>query len=103
MNNIKEKIFEFLKKALSRDRSLTSRKYRLALLIFFAATLMCAVPPVLSVFVFKMTAPLLILTGTEWVSVVTLLGGFYFGANVVQKKFVSSPVVLPPEDARPLE
>jgi len=65
------------------------RKYALALMIFFAATLLCSITPILSVFVFK-TEPLFILTGSEWVTVVSMLGAFYFSANVVQKKFENS-------------
>lgn len=64
------------------------RKYALALMIFVAATLLCAVTPVLSVFVFK-TQALVLLTGSEWVTVVSMLGAFYFSANVAQKKLTN--------------
>ena len=67
-----------------------SRKYRIVLLIFFAATLMCICPPVVSALVMKMTAPLVILSGSEWVTVMGMVGGLYFGANVWEKKVVGN-------------
>lgn len=65
------------------------RKYGLAIMIFAAATLLCAVTPILSVFVFKLAAPLVLLTGSEWVTVMSMIGAFYFSANVAQKKLVN--------------
>lgn len=68
---------------------LSSRKYLLAILIFAVATLLCGLPPTLSIFVFKNTTPLIILTGSEWVAVVSMIGAFYFGANVTQKTLLN--------------
>ena len=62
----------------------SSRKYILALLIFVAATLMCSLPPTLAVFVFHKEA-IIVLSGSEWVTVMSMIGAFYFSANVVQK------------------
>lgn len=64
-----------------------SRKYKLTLWIFIASVVICLVPPTISSFVFKM-APLTILSGAEWVSLISVLCGFYFGANVWQKKII---------------
>ena len=71
-----------------------SRKFILTLLIFIAGTLMCAVPPVISAFVYKSITPLQVLSGSEWVTVMSMICGFYFGANVVQKH------VLKPNDKK---
>lgn len=92
MNNKQNKIIEkeILKKIkieTAKEIRNDSRKYKLALLIFAAATIMCLFPPLIAVFVFK-TAPLIVLSGEAWVTVMGMLGGFYFGANILQKKFV---------------
>jgi len=71
------------------DTKTPSRKYKLILMIFFAATLMCTIPPILSVFVFKIKA-LVLLSGTQWVALMTTLVGFYYTSNVIQKKIISS-------------
>ena len=65
------------------------RKFLLTILIFCAATLMCIVPPVVSSFVFKADSPLMVLSGAEWVSVMSLICAFYFGANVAQKHLLN--------------
>lgn len=72
---------------------LASRKYILTLLIFVAALLLCAVPPVLSVFVFGKDVPLIILSGGEWITVMSLICGFYFSANVAQKHILKEKPV----------
>jgi hypothetical protein len=64
---------------------LASRKYVLTLLIFFAATVICLLPPIVSMFILGKTSPLTILSGTEWTTVMGMLCAFYFGANVAQK------------------
>ncbi len=103
---MKERVLKFIKKTFSNPEhdKKASRKYTLALLIFSAATIMCAIPPALAVFVFK-TAPLIILSGSEWISVMGMLGGFYFGANVLQKKFIkdSEMTIIPPKEGTPTE
>lgn len=78
-------LIEHIKTKMSDSRT-SSRKYKLILLIFFAATLMCLLPPMLSEFVFKTSETLVILSGTEWVTVMSMISGFYFGANVLQKQ-----------------
>lgn len=71
----------------SEYKATDSRKYKLTLLIFAAATIMCLIPPLVSIFVFKLAVPgIVILSGTEWVSLMSILCGFYFGTNVWQKK-----------------
>jgi len=62
-----------------------SRKWQLVVVVLAIATLGLFVPPVLSLFVFKMPQAFFIITGTEWVSVVTLIVAAYFGANIWQK------------------
>jgi len=72
------------------DTKTSSRKYKLILLIFLAATLMCAIPPMFSQFIFKTSETLIILSGTEWVTVMSMLSGFYLTSNVVQKQIIKS-------------
>lgn len=62
-----------------------SRKWRLALLVIFLATLGAFLPPIISLWIFENYKPLIILSGTEWVSVITLVVGLYIGGNVYQK------------------
>jgi len=83
-----EYLIEHIKAKMSDTRT-SSRKYKLILLIFLAATFMCVLPPVLSVFVFK-TEVLIILSGTQWVTVMSMISGFYFGANVIQKQITKA-------------
>lgn len=62
-----------------------SRKWRLALLLVMLATFGAFLPPIVSLWILKSTSPLVILSGTEWVSVVTMVVGLYIGGNVYQK------------------
>jgi O-antigen/teichoic acid export membrane protein len=62
-----------------------SRKWRLVLFILLIATLGTFIPPLLSAWLFKAAAPLFILTGGHFVTLVTLIVSAYFGANVWQK------------------
>lgn len=62
-----------------------SRKWALVLSVFWISTLMLLVPPLLSVWLFGAEKPMIILTGVEYVSLVSLSVGSYFGANVFQK------------------
>jgi hypothetical protein len=62
-----------------------SRKWRLVIIVMVIATLGLFVPPLLSLWVFKASKALFLITGTEWVSVITLIVAAYFGANVWQK------------------
>lgn len=70
------------------SKSPAGRKYGLAIMIFIAATILCAVPPCISIFVYKIQMPLILLSGSEWVTVMSMIGAFYFSANVAQKKFI---------------
>lgn len=72
------------------SNSPTSRKYKIVLLLIFISAIMCFLPPIVSVMVLKAASPLIVLTGTEWVSAMTMICGFYFGANVWQKKMTTS-------------
>jgi len=69
-------------------RTPAGRKYGLALMIFVTATLLCAIPPCISVFVYKIQTPLILLSGSEWVTIMSMIGAFYFSANVAQKKWI---------------
>lgn len=73
-------IMEREKKYNPRD----SRKYRLALLVLFLSFLLCGAPPMISTWVFHAT-PLIIISGAEFVTIISLLIASYFTANVVQK------------------
>jgi len=63
----------------------TNRKWHLALLVVIIATIGLFAPPLLSVWLFGAKQPLTILSGTEFVSIVTLVVSCYFGANVWQR------------------
>lgn len=65
-----------------------SRKWRLVLYVLAIATLGVFLPPILSN-VFGASSTLVILTGGHFVTLVTLIVSAYFGANVLQKKFVA--------------
>lgn len=70
---------------LAEEIKTDSRKYKLTMLILLISTLICAVPPVISALVMKVNT-LIILSGSEWVSLISIILGFYFGVNVWQKK-----------------
>ena len=78
------KMINFLRNKIKS--SPTSRKWVLVLLVVILATIGCFIPPMLSVLVFGFDVPLVILSGTEYVSILTLVVSIYFGANVWQKK-----------------
>ena len=63
-----------------------SRKWFLVLLIFSIATLGTFLPPLISAWVFGASVPLVILSGTEWVSVISMVTAAYIGGNVWQKR-----------------
>lgn len=67
-----------------------SRKWLLVLLVIILSTLAAFAPPLISLWIFKAKSALFLLSGTEWVSVITLVVSAYFGANVLQKKFEQS-------------
>jgi len=62
-----------------------SRKWKLVLLVVILATIGAFLPPLISAWLLGAAKPLVILTGTEWVSIVTLSVSAYFGANVWEK------------------
>lgn len=74
----------------SEDRTRRSRKWFLTLLITGIATLAAFAPPLLSMWLFGADEPLVILSGVEWVSVITLVCSGYFTSNVFQKKVEAS-------------
>ena len=61
-----------------------SRKWFLVLLVITLASVGAFVPPVVSILL-KAVKPLIILSGTEWVSVITMVTAAYIGGNVWQK------------------
>jgi len=63
-----------------------SRKWKLVLLVLIMATVSMFLPPLISAWLLKTAVPLVLISGTEWVSVVTLVVSAYFGMNVWQKK-----------------
>lgn len=67
------------------ERRQMSRKWALALLVVILATVGAFIPPLVSAWIFKAAKPLVILTGTEWVSVITMVTAAYIGGNVWQK------------------
>jgi len=62
-----------------------SRKWRLALFAVLLATIGTFLPPIISLWILDASKALIILSGTEWVSVVTMVVGLYIGGNVYQK------------------
>jgi hypothetical protein len=63
-----------------------SRKWYLTLLIIAICTIGTFVPPILSVWVLDEKTPLVILSGSEYVTLITLIISVYFGANVWEKR-----------------
>ena len=70
-----------------------SRKWFLVLSVFIITTLGVFLPPIISAWLFKAATPLVILTGAEYVSVVTLVVSAYFAGNIWQKKVESDAAV----------
>lgn len=62
-----------------------SRKWMLVLLVVILATIGTFFPPILSVWLICLEKPIIILSGTEYVSILTLVVSAYFGANIWQK------------------
>ena len=62
-----------------------SRKWKLVVLVVILATIGAFLPPLVSVWLFGAEKPLVILSGVEWVSTISLIVAAYFGANVWQK------------------
>ena len=71
-----------------KDNRTNSRKYKLTLYAFIAATIIVLFPPLISAFMFKALTPLVILTGTEYITLISMVFGTYFGANVWQAKLL---------------
>jgi hypothetical protein len=98
MKRIIDYLMNLFKSEQLKDTKFASRKYKLALLIFITTSLLCVLPPCISVFIFKIT-PLVILSGVEYVTILTTLMGFYFSANVYQKKIITNPSIDNKEEA----
>lgn len=62
-----------------------SRKWNLVLLVFWFATLLVLLPPLISVWLFGALTPVVIISGTEYVSLITLIVSAYFAGNVWEK------------------
>ncbi len=60
-----------------------SRKYKLAKYIIAISTFLTFIPPLITIWFFK--EPLVILTGTEFVSILSATLLFYSGSNLVDK------------------
>lgn len=101
-NKIEAATIKLVKQETAKEIRNDSRKYKLALLIFAAATIMCLFPPIIAVFIFKTTA-LIVLSGEAWVTVMSMLGGLYFGANILQKKFAQDNTVTAENMEKPEE
>jgi hypothetical protein len=75
-----------------------SRKWKLVLLVVILATVWAFLPPLVSAWLLGAEKPLVLLSGTEWVSVITLSVSAYFGANV-WAKYVQRRRWANPEDS----
>lgn len=71
-----------------------SRKWRLVIYILVISIIGTFAPPLLSLWLFKAASPLFILTGGEFVTLVTLIVSAYFGANVWQKHVLKGEVSI---------
>jgi len=78
----------------SEYQSSSSRKWKLVLLILIVVTIGTFIPPLLSAWVFGASSPLFILTGGNFVTLVTLIVSAYFGANVWQKHILKGEVTV---------
>jgi len=70
------------------DPQAISRKWLLILLVVILATVGTFFPPLLSTWVFGFKTPLVILSGTEFVSLLSISVSAYFGANIWEKHLV---------------
>lgn len=68
------------------DTQRRSRKWFLILVIVCLATVGAFVPPMISAWVFGEPKPLVIISGTEWVSVISMIVAAYITGNVWQKR-----------------
>ena len=68
-----------------------SRKWKLVLLIILISVIGTFIPPILSQWVFKDNTTLVILTGGNFVTLISLVVSAYFGFNVWQKKVTEDP------------
>lgn len=68
-----------------------SRKWFLVLLITIISTVGTFIPPILSKWVFKENEGLIILSGSHFVTLISLVVSAYFGFNVWQKRIVNEP------------
>jgi hypothetical protein len=82
---LKERIKKSITDFIDGYNKGNSRKWRLTLLCMLLATLGTFVPPLIDVWVFGSSEPLTIISGTEYVSLLTLVISAYFGANVWEK------------------
>jgi len=65
---------------------LQSRKFHLVFTALILLTLLTAVPPMVSAWIFGALKPLVIITGSEFVSALSIIFASYFAANVIQKR-----------------
>lgn len=72
--------------ANGEDKLRRSRKWFLILLVVGLATVGAFIPPMISAWVFGEPKPLVIISGTEWVSVISMIVAAYITGNVFQKK-----------------
>lgn len=74
-----------MKKQAKNGAVATNRKWHLVLLVIAIATIGLFAPPLLSVWLFGAKQPLVLITGAEYVSLITLVVSAYFGANVMHR------------------
>jgi hypothetical protein len=74
-----------MKKNDNEYKKTQSRKWKLVLLVVSLVTVGAFIPPMVSMWIFGALKPLVIVSGTEFVSILTLVVSAYFGANVWQK------------------
>lgn len=66
-----------------------SRKWKLVLLVLLITIAGTFVPPVINLIFFKGKELFKILDGTHFVTLITLVVGTYFGANILQKRMLN--------------
>jgi len=84
----------------------TSKKWTLVLLVVLLSSLGVFLPPIVSIWIFKAVTPLVVISGTEYVSLLTFIVSAYFGANVWQKHIETKNGVINnvvPASVQPVE
>jgi hypothetical protein len=70
---------------IENGKAYMSRKWFLTLFLVALSTIGAFFPPIISA-ILEIEKPVIILSGTEWVSLVSMITAFYLSSNVFQKR-----------------